>query len=115
MTEEEEDELLEDGLEDEPVDADSDDEEEEEVLASDEEQPNEASLEEILAKRAKKSDEDEPESIFEFSQNDDEPAAPLKVKTTPPKEGEFVCSSCRLVKKRSQLANAKRKLCNDCV
>lgn len=109
--------MIEEEDEDELDDAVSDDEEEEEedVLASGEEQPNEASLEEILAKRAKRSEEDEPESIFEFSQNDDEPAAPLKVKTTPPKAGEFVCSSCRLVKKRSQLANAKRNLCNDCV
>ncbi|MEO7555882.1 MAG: hypothetical protein ABIV94_04675 [Acidimicrobiales bacterium] len=29
--------------------------------------------------------------------------------------GEFVCRSCFLLKSQTQLADAKRKLCNDCV
>lgn len=28
---------------------------------------------------------------------------------------EFVCSNCHLVKKRSQLADADKALCRDCV
>jgi hypothetical protein len=33
----------------------------------------------------------------------------------PKRPGEFVCQSCFLVKHPNQLANAKRKLCSDCV
>src|ERR671919_476512 len=33
----------------------------------------------------------------------------------PKRPGEFVCQSCFLVKHPSQLADAKRKLCADCV
>jgi hypothetical protein len=36
-------------------------------------------------------------------------------KIQPRRPGEFVCQSCFLLKPQSQLADAKRKLCNDCV
>ena len=83
-----------------------------EGLTSDDE-ANEASLEELLAKRAKKSEEEDPEAIFDLTR-EDKPTS-VAVRTIPKKSGEFVCSNCRLVKSNSQLADAKRKLCNDCV
>lgn len=126
MSEREEEELepLED--DDEPVDLedldDDDDDDAAVVLDDDDEEEAEASLDEILAQRpaarrgADESDEDE-DDLLRFSP---EPklgsADPLPSKITPIKEqAEFVCKRCHLVKKRSQLADAKRTLCRDCV
>ena len=39
----------------------------------------------------------------------------LNVEAQAPKTGEFVCQSCFLVKRTSQLANRKKMLCTDCV
>jgi len=41
-------------------------------------------------------------------------AMSLEVGPEATQEDEFVCSSCFLVKKTSQLANRRKKLCNDC-
>jgi hypothetical protein len=44
---------------------------------------------------------------------DDRGDSPLRV--LPKQPGEFVCQSCFLVKHPSQLADASRNLCRDCV
>lgn len=109
---------------DEPVDLedldDEDDDDAEVVLDDVDDDEAEASLDEILAQRpqARRAGEDADEDdLLAFSP---EPklgsADPLPSKITPIKEqAEFVCKRCHLVKKRSQLADAKRTLCRDCV
>lgn len=86
----------------------------------DEDEPDpddvEADLDTILKDRIAANDDEEEE--------DEEEQPPGRADTTdgdganrvaPRKAGEFVCSSCFLVKPNSQLANAKKKLCLDCV
>jgi hypothetical protein len=88
-----------------------------ERLVSDEEEEStvEASLDEILAKRAeeKPGEEEEEESILDLASGDDR-AEPLTVKALPQQQNEFVCKNCFLVKHKSQLADRKRMLCRDC-
>jgi hypothetical protein len=72
----------------------------------------EASLDEILKERLVVEDE-------EVDDEDEAPEADDKgdpaVKVQPKRPDEFVCQSCFLVKHPSQLADAKRQLCRDCV
>jgi hypothetical protein len=77
----------------------------------------EASLEEILAKRAEgeaEPGEAEDESVLAVGR-DDERVETLAVKVVPQQPTEFVCKKCFLVKHRSQLADKKRMICRDCV
>jgi hypothetical protein len=97
----------------EEVDEDEDDEEEEKSgLDPGDSEEVEASLEDMLARR-KASSEDEEESVFDMAR--EEAPGTIAVRTVPRKADEFVCSSCRLVKHQSQLADRKRRLCRDCV
>lgn len=73
----------------------------------------ESSWEELLAKRAETLEDDDEESIFDLGRDDT--VESLSVRATPPQPTEFVCSNCRLVKYKSQLADKKRNLCSDCV
>jgi hypothetical protein len=70
----------------------------------------EATLDEILKERL---------VVVEEEEEDDEPADREDQTDTgkvPPKRpDEFVCQSCFLVKHPSQLADAKRQYCRDCV
>lgn len=70
----------------------------------------EATLDEILKERLVVVEEDE---------EDDEPADKEDQgdtgKVPPKRPDEFVCQSCFLVKHPSQLADAKRQYCRDCV
>jgi hypothetical protein len=70
----------------------------------------EATLDEILKERLVVVEEDEEE---------DEPADRADEtdsgKVAPKRPDEFVCQSCFLVKHPSQLADAKRQYCRDCV
>lgn len=99
-------------------------EEEEAALATDEDDDDsdESSLEELLAKRSatrRAADEpEEDEDILSSLASEQEPAIPeaLPTKVIPVKDRlEFVCARCHLVKARSQLADAERQLCRDCV
>ena len=54
----------------------------------------------------RRNDEDEPVDAEDKSDGG---------KVRPRAPGEFVCQSCFLVKHPSQLADAKRQLCSDCV
>lgn len=77
-----------------------------------------ASLEEILAKKPEErpapEEEEEEESILSLGR--EERLETLSVKVVPKQESEFVCRKCYLVKPiRSQLADKKRMYCRDCV
>jgi Domain of unknown function (DUF4193) len=90
-------------------------EESENAVQETAEEPAEASLDEILAKKA---DEPAPEeeageeSMLETGR--DERVEALSVKVVPQQPTEFVCKKCFLVKHRSQLADKKRMYCVDC-
>lgn len=71
----------------------------------------ETSFEEF-AKRAEETVEEE-ESIFDLDRDEDRAEA-LTVKVVPPRENEFTCRKCFLVKHRSQLADKKKMICLDC-
>ena len=70
----------------------------------------EATLDEILKERL---------VVVEEDDEDDEPADRTEEgdsgKVAPKRPDEFVCQSCFLVKHPSQLADAKRQYCRDCV
>jgi len=80
----------------------------------DDDEPDEveATLDEILKERLVVADEEE-EDEDEVPDTEDKAEAGAKV--LPKQPDEFVCQSCFLVKHPSQLADAKRKLCADCV
>ena len=90
-------------------------------LTDDDEDSEEASLEELLSQRAaarKPADasEEEEDIMSLTSERDTVTSEPITPGVTPLKDRhEFVCNNCRLVKKRSQLADADRGLCRDCV
>ncbi|HVL90219.1 MAG TPA: DUF4193 family protein [Actinomycetota bacterium] len=72
-----------------------------------------ASLDEILAKRAEEKGEDEEEeSVIELTR--EERAESLAIKVLPQQADEFTCRNCFLVKHRSQLADRKKIICKDC-
>ena len=76
----------------------------------------EASLEELMAKKAERpntSDEEEDDAEL-ASMNRDESRESLTTKVLPMQQNEFVCKRCYLVKHRSQLADRRRILCRDC-
>ena len=81
---------------------------------------DQASLDELLAKRAASrrggDDSDEDADIMQFAS---EPSVGTteraRVTVTPVRDRqEFVCRSCHLVKPRVQLADERRVLCRDC-
>ena len=79
-------------------------------------EPPEASLDEIIAKKADEpapEEEVEEEAILEPTR--DERVEPLAVKVVPQQPTEFTCRNCYLVKHRSQLADKKKMFCRDCV
>jgi hypothetical protein len=81
------------------------------------EEGQEASLEELLAKKSRRQEESEEPAEEEAMLNpeaEDRVATSLPGKVTPKQETEFVCKSCFLVKHQSQLADPKRMLCKDC-
>jgi hypothetical protein len=89
-----------------------DDEEDEEgvpVVADDE-----TSFDEFLSKAKETTDADEEEeSLLDLTR--EERLESLSIRAAPKQPNEFVCTSCRLVKHESQLADPKRELCRDCV
>ena len=71
----------------------------------------EASLEELIAKKADRptitDDDDEDESMLALGR--DEARESLTTKVLPVQQNEFVCKNCFLVKHRSQLADRRRQ------
>jgi len=76
----------------------------------------EASLEELIAKKADRptagEEEDDDDSLLNLGR--DEARESLTTKVLPVQQNEFVCKNCFLVKHRSQLADRRRELCRDC-
>lgn len=95
------------------IDEPGEDEEEEEEdvpLATE----DEASFDEFLSKAKDTTDsEEEEESLLDLTR--EERLESLSIRAAPKQPNEFVCTSCRLVKHESQLADAARELCRDCV
>ncbi len=100
-----------DGAEVEVEDTDDDEEDlEEELHPDDVEEP----LDVLLLERTSSGRLDEDEYEDEDDADTDERAEPGS-RIPPKRPGEFVCRSCFLVKHPSQLADAERVLCSDCV
>jgi Domain of unknown function (DUF4193) len=108
-------------------DASLDDEEDDESAAAsgfgdDDEEGDDSSLEQLLAQRsAARRASDEPEENEDLMALASEREPPLRGEALNPRlipvkdRQEFVCKHCFLVKARSQLADAERMLCRDCV
>jgi hypothetical protein len=111
--------------EDELEDLEDDDDEVAAGLAlttDDDEEGDDASLEELLSQRASSRrgggdpEEDDDDIMSLSSEREPTGAEVIRTKVIPIKDRkEFVCKRCHLVKARSQLADADRELCRDCV
>lgn len=75
----------------------------------------EASFEEFLSKAKGPSDSDEEEEDTVLELTREERLESLSIRAAPKQANEFICSSCRLVKHQSQMADRTRELCRDCV
>lgn len=92
------------------------------MAGDDDEEGDDASLEELLSQRAAsrrgagEADEDDDDIMSLASEREPTGAEVIRTKVIPIKDRkEFVCKRCHLVKARSQLADADRELCRDCV
>lgn len=93
------------------------------MATDDDEEGDDASLEELLSQRAAggrrgsaEGDEEEDDIMSLASEREPTGAEVIRTKVIPIKDRkEFVCKRCHLVKARSQLADADRELCRDCV
>lgn len=75
----------------------------------------EASLDELLAKRAEeKADEEEDEALADLARGEERAETLGTIKVLPQQADEFTCRNCFLVKHRSQLADKKKMICRDC-
>lgn len=110
----------------EEVEIDDPEEAEAELAAAndeDEDEEDEASLDQLLSQRAAarrgSDDSDEDGDDIMALSSEKEPRGTAEVplsRVVPVKDREeFVCQRCYLVKARSQLADAERTLCRDCV
>jgi hypothetical protein len=116
-----------DGLEEAAEDDEDDDDTEDgtegaAVGSSEDDDSDEASLDALLAKRSAKrgseDSEDSEEDIMALvgSARDEAIVEPLPIRAQPIRDRqEFVCSRCRLVKPKVQLADEASGLCRDCV
>lgn len=86
---------------------------EEELHPDDVEEPLDVLLLERTSSGLLDEDEDEVEDEDEEAEIDDRADGAGRI--LPKRPGEFVCRSCFLVKHPSQLADADRQLCLDCV
>jgi Domain of unknown function (DUF4193) len=110
-------------LEDEALDTDEDADDAELLVEGDDDTESpETSLDEILTarpspRRGREEPEEEEDIIGALVPDRDLVAIePLPSVVVPIKDRqEFVCNKCHLVKARSQLADAERGLCRDCV
>jgi hypothetical protein len=108
---------LEDDLEEAPLTKDADDKESTDAASGDD---NDEALDELEAEELEMLTEDETSETLVV----DEAAEMRAIRraelaldqqgVAEAMEGEFVCSSCFLVLKASQLANPRKKICKDC-
>ncbi len=102
------------GVIEEPEETLEDEDDEEAAAPVPAEEPSEASLDELIAKKADEpSPEEEAEEALLGTGREDRVEA-LSVKVVPQQPTEFTCRNCYLVKHRSQLADKKRMFCRDC-
>jgi hypothetical protein len=103
------------------VEALEEDDEDNVTLAPDEEEEGAASLDELLAQRAASrrgsDDADDDDDIMSLAtERHDKTTDVIAPRVVPIQDrAEFVCNRCHLVKAKSQLADAQRGLCRDCV
>jgi hypothetical protein len=106
---------------DEVEDLEAEADEDETVALAPEEDDGAASLDELLAQRAASrqgsDDADEDDDIMALAtERDDKSTDTITPRVVPIQDqAEFVCNSCYLVKAKTQLADAQRGLCRDCV
>lgn len=83
-------------------------------MIDDEEEPEstDASLDEILAKRAEEKADEEEDDLGDAAGR--EASETLAIKVLPQQADEFTCRNCFLVKHRSQIADKKKMICRDC-
>ena len=98
------------------------DDEETVALAPDEDEEGAASLDELLAQRAASrrgsddADDDDDDIMALATERHDKTTDIIVPRVVPIQDrAEFVCDRCHLVKAKSQLADAQRGLCRDCV
>ena len=108
--------LVEDEDDDADVELDEDEVPVEAVVVDDEDLTDDAdvelALDEVLAETIRRTTtpEDDDDLV-----GDVDPTAELVEAILPKQDDEFRCSSCRLLKKTSQLADEAKMLCRDCV
>jgi hypothetical protein len=105
--------------EDEEFEDDDDDDEEEEVLDEDEDEDEDEALDELEEEELEMLTEDEAAESLPVDELEElrqlrREAMALETEAEGVHEDEFVCSSCFLVKRRTQLADPKRMVCRDC-
>lgn len=94
------------------------------VAADDDDEEDEVVEPEVLEDELDDDDDDDEGEILGFGEkalaNDelldfvDDTKEDLGIPTVPIGEGEFTCSNCFIVKRRSQLADEKKMICFDC-
>jgi hypothetical protein len=99
------------------VDEEAEDEEDEVVDLEEELHPDdvEEPLDVLLLERTSSGLLDEEEYDEDEDDSDTDDRSDPGSRIPPKRPGEFVCRSCFLVKHPSQLADAERMLCSDCV
>jgi hypothetical protein len=109
-------ELVDDEDEDVAIELDEDETPVEAIVVDDEDIADDAdvelALDEVLAETIRRTTtpEDDDDLV-----GDVDPTAELVEAILPKQDDEFRCSSCRLLKKTSQLADGSKMLCRDCV
>jgi hypothetical protein len=103
---------------DDELDPDLDDEvvlleDDDEVLVDVDEEEEDEAVPPVKANRIAAAEEEEDDEEEEAPEPEERGDGTGRIQ--PKRPGEFVCQSCFLVKHPSQLADAKRKLCADCV
>ena len=105
---------------DEPEDEDAGDADQEDGAAESDDQTEEAeALDKLEAEEREMLTEDEAAEALPIDEAEElrqlrMEAIALETGAESAQEDEFVCSNCFLVKRTSQLANRRKKLCKDC-
>ncbi|GAC1410831.1 MAG: hypothetical protein NVSMB57_04950 [Actinomycetota bacterium] len=86
------------------------------AMVDDEEESEgtEASLDELLAKRAEEKADEEEDDALDLTRGEEGPESLGTIKVVPQQADEFTCRNCFLVKHRSQLSDKKKMICRDC-
>jgi hypothetical protein len=112
------DEIDDEYVEDDDIDDDDDDDDDGDDEDEDEDEDAPAALDELEAEELDIVDEPTPQTMLVDEASEiraiRRQELTVDVEAESPQSNEFVCSSCFLVLKRSQLANKRKMLCVDC-